>query len=86
MIEIDVEIKDEPLEFSSPEIRTRWYELIAEYPDDPAQIWNILATEDCANRAAAAGHEIYSASEKWINTIFKGNDTHTFDCHYVPGL
>lgn len=76
--------KDEPLDFSSPEMRARWYELIVQYPDNPARIWDILAAEDCANRAAVEGHEILSVSDKWVHTIFKGNDTHVFDCHYVP--
>ena len=83
MAEIDVEIKDEPLEFSAPRLKTRWYDLIAAYPDSPSRLWEILAKEDCAERASLVGHEIHSASQEWIDTMFKGNNTRVFDCHYT---
>jgi hypothetical protein len=65
-------------------VKSRWYELIAEYPDDvPAVIWEILAREDCEGRAQQEQHEIRSASAKWIEMMHMGNNTRVFDCHYV---
>lgn len=76
--------REEPLDFSNDKVKSRWYELIAEYPDDvPAVIWEILAREDCEGRAQQEQHEIRSASAKWIEMMHMGNNTRVFDCHYV---
>lgn len=83
LAETDVIIKDEQIEFSEPHLKSRWYELVADYPDDPARLWDILAREDCSRRASAVHHELHSASKEWISKMFKGNNTRVFNCHYV---
>lgn len=82
MFETEVQMKEEPLEFSHPNLKARWHELIAEFPDDPAGIWKSLASEDCANRAPP---ENDSAKSAWINMMHEqmGIVPKAFDCHFV---
>lgn len=71
--------------FGNRDMDSRLYELVnMDNVTDPAQLFDILAREDCDNRTLTKHHTLQSANPKWTQkwTMSTNKTIHVFDCHY----